>query len=391
VTELDTFRDATRSWLESNCPTEMRLPLQDEHDAVWGGRHPTFKNDAQKVWLERMAEKGWTAPEWPARYGGGGLSKQEGRILKEEMNAIRARPPLMSFGLWMLGPALLKYGSEEQKAEHLPGIVRGEIRWAQGYSEPNSGSDLASLATRCEANGDHYLINGQKIWTSYGHKADWIFVLVRTDFEAAKHDGISLVLVDMDQAGVTTRPIKLLSGMSHFCETFFDDARCEMHNLVGEINQGWTVAKYLLTHEREMIGGSAIGRAAMRPLSEIVAQQVGLDERGLLNDPVLRVDVARTEIDSLAFLWTTERIAAQAKAGQGVGALSSMLKYYGTELNKRRYELMMYSAGHSVLAVDGEENLGRDWLRTKANSIEGGTSEVQLNIVAKRILGLPSA
>jgi len=391
VTELDAFRDATRSWLESNCPTEMRLPLQDEQDAVWGGRHPTFKNDAQKVWLERMAEKGWTAPEWPARYGGGGLSKQEGRILKEEMNAIRARPPLMSFGLWMLGPALLKYGSEEQKAEHLPGIVRGEIRWAQGYSEPNSGSDLASLATRCEANGDHYLINGQKIWTSYGHKADWIFVLVRTDFEAAKHDGISLVLVDMDQAGVTTRPIKLLSGMSHFCETFFDDARCEMHNLVGEINQGWTVAKYLLTHEREMIGGSAIGRAAMRPLSEIVAQQVGLDERGLLNDPVLRVDVARTEIDSLAFLWTTERIAAQAKAGQGVGALSSMLKYYGTELNKRRYELMMYSAGHSVLAVDGEENLGRDWLRTKANSIEGGTSEVQLNIVAKRILGLPSA
>lgn len=391
MTELDTFRDATRSWLESNCPTEMRLPLQDEQDAVWGGRHPTFKNDAQKVWLERMAEKGWTAPEWPARYGGGGLSKQEGRILKEEMNAIRARPPLMSFGLWMLGPALLKYGSEEQKAEHLPGIVRGEIRWAQGYSEPNSGSDLASLATRCEANGDHYLINGQKIWTSYGHKADWIFVLVRTDFEAAKHDGISLVLVDMDQAGVTTRPIKLLSGMSHFCETFFDDARCEMHNLVGEINQGWTVAKYLLTHEREMIGGSAIGRAAMRPLSEIVAQQVGLDERGLLNDPVLRVDVARTEIDSLAFLWTTERIAAQAKAGQGVGALSSMLKYYGTELNKRRYELMMYSAGHSALAVDGEENLGRDWLRTKANSIEGGTSEVQLNIVAKRILGLPSA
>ncbi|MEE3287950.1 MAG: acyl-CoA dehydrogenase family protein [Pseudomonadota bacterium] len=391
MTELDTFRDATRSWLESNCPTEMRLPLQDEHDAVWGGRHPTFKNDAQKVWLERMAEKGWTAPEWPAQYGGGGLSKQEGRILKEEMNAIQARPPLMSFGLWMLGPALLKYGSEEQKAEHLPGIVRGEIRWAQGYSEPNSGSDLASLATRCEANGDHYLINGQKIWTSYGHKADWIFVLVRTDFEAAKHDGISLVLVDMDQAGVTTRPIKLLSGMSHFCETFFDDARCEMHNLVGEINQGWTVAKYLLTHEREMIGGSAIGRAAMRPLSEIVAQQVGLDERGLLNDPVLRVDVARTEIDSLAFLWTTERIAVQAKAGQGVGALSSMLKYYGTELNKRRYELMMYSAGHSVLAVDGEENLGRDWLRTKANSIEGGTSEVQLNIVAKRILGLPSA
>ena len=391
MTDLESFRRETRNWLELNCPAEMRQPLRDEHDAVWGGRHPTFKNDSQRAWLERMVEKGWTAPEWPAQYGGGGLSKQEGRVLKEEMSGIRARPPLMSFGLWMLGPALLKYGSEEQKAEHLPRIVRGEIRWAQGYSEPNSGSDLASLMTRCEVRGDHYLINGQKIWTSYGHKADWIFVLVRTDFEAAKHDGISLVLVDMDQAGVTTRPIKLLSGMSHFCETFFNDARCEMHNLVGEINQGWTVAKYLLTHEREMIGGSAIGRAAMRPLSEIVVQQVGLDERGRLDDPVLRVDVARAEIDSLAFLWTTERIAAETKAGQGVGSLSSMLKYYGTELNKRRHELIMYAAGHAALAADNEENLGRDWLRSKANSIEGGTSEVQLNIVARRILDLPSA
>ena len=322
MTDLESFRVEIRNWLERNCPAEMRQPLRDEHDAVWGGRHPTFKNDAQRVWLERMVEKGWTAPEWPSQYGGGGLSKQEGRSRKEEMNAIRARPPLMSFGLWMLGPALLKYGSEEQKAEHLPRIVRGEIRWAQGYSEPNSGSDLASLMTRCEVRGDHYLINGQKIWTSYGHKADWIFVLVRTDFEAAKHDGISLVLVDMDQAGVTTRPIKLLSGMSHFCEPFFNDARCEVHNLVGEINQGWTVAKYLLTHEREMIGGSAIGRAAMRPLSEIVVPHVGLDERGRLDDPVLRVDVARAEIDSLAFLWTTERIAAETKAGQGVGSVS---------------------------------------------------------------------
>ena len=369
----------------------MRQPLREENDAVWGGRNPTFKSNAQKVWLERTVEKGWTAPEWPVKYGGGGLSKSEGKILREEMKAISARPPLMSFGVWMLGPALLKYGTEAQKQTHLPPITRGEIRWAQGYSEPNSGSDLASLMTRCELHGDHYLINGQKIWTSYGHKADWIFVLVRTDFEVAKHDGISLVLVNMAQPGVTTRPIKLLSGMSHFCETFFDDARCKVDNVVGDLNRGWTVAKYLLTHEREMIGGSAIGRAAMRPLSEIVTQQVGLNELGVLSDLVLRTDVVRTEIDSLAFLWTTERVADEAKAGQGVGAMSAMLKYSGTELNKRRYELMMYSAGHDALTLGHEANLARDWLRTKGNSIEGGTSEIQLNIIAKRILGLPSA
>ena len=390
MADLNTFRRETRAWLESNCPSTMRQPLRDEGDSVWGGRQPTFKNDEQKVWLERMVEKRWTAPEWPVEFGGGGLSKTQGKILREEMKAISARPALMSFGIWMLGPALLKYGTEAQKKTHLPPITRGEIRWAQGYSEPNSGSDLASLSTRCEHNGDHYLINGQKTWTSFGHKGDWIFVLVRTDFEAAKHDGISLVLVDMAQPGVTTRPIKLLSGASHFCETFFDDARCELDNVVGELNQGWTVAKYLLTHEREMIGGSAIGRAAMRPLSEFVTQQVGLNELGVLSDSVLRTDVARTEIDALSFLWTTERVADEAKAGQGIGAMSAMLKYYGTELNKRRYELMMYSAGHDALTLDREDHLARDWLRTKGNSIEGGTSEVQLNIVAKRILGLPS-
>ena len=363
MADLNTFRRETRAWLESNCPSTMRQPLRDEDDSVWGGRQPTFKNDEQKVWLERMVEKRWTAPEWPVECGGGGLSKAQGKILREEMKAISARPALMSFGIWMLGPALLKYGTEAQKKTHLPPITRGEIRWAQGYSEPNSGSDLASLSTRCEHNGDHYLINGQKTWTSFGHKGDWIFVLVRTDFEAAKHDGI---------------------------ETFFDDVRCELDNVVGELNQGWTVAKYLLTHEREMIGGSAIGRAAMRPLSEFVTQQVGLNGLGVLSDSVLRTDVARTEIDALSFLWTTERVADEAKAGQGIGAMSAMLKYYGTELNKRRYELMMYSAGHDALTLDREDHLARDWLRTKGNSIEGGTSEVQLNIVAKRILGLPS-
>jgi acyl-CoA dehydrogenase len=390
MSDLEAFRSEVRTWLESNCPEEMRQPMGDESDAVWGGRNASFKNEAQKLWLDRMAAKGWTVPEWPVEYGGGGLSKDEAKVLKAEMKAIKARMPLVSFGIWMLGPALLKYGNEDQKREHLPKIARGEIRWAQGYSEPNAGSDLASLMTRCEDHGDHYQVTGQKVWTSYADQADWIFVLVRTDFDAPKHEGISFVLVDMDQPGVTTKPIKLISGKSPFCETFLDQARCEKHNLVGEANKGWSIAKYLLTHEREMIGGSGAGSGAMRPMGDIAVQQIGLNDHGQLADAVMRTDVARAEIDGLAFLSTMERVTDEAKAGHGVGANSSMLKYYGTELNKRRLELMMDSAGHDALEWDGEGDVARHWLRTKANSIEGGTSEVQLNIISKRILGLPT-
>jgi acyl-CoA dehydrogenase len=366
----------------------MRRPMTDDSDRVWGGRRPEYKSDAQRVWLERMAARGWTAPEWPAEYGGGGLSKEQGKVLRQEMRALGARLPLASFGIWMLGPALLKYGTEEQKRRHLPPIVRGEIRWAQGYSEPNAGSDLASLMTRCEDRGDHYVINGQKIWTSYADKADWIFVLVRTNLSAPKHEGISFVLVDMDQPGVTTRPIRLISGKSPFCETFFDDARCEKNDLVGEIDKGWEIAKYLLTHEREMIGGNA--GAPVRPLGEIAVESIGLNERGELADPVIRTDVARAEIDGLAFFAAMERVTEEAKAGQGVGASSAMLKYVGTELNKRRFELMMDCAGSEGLLWDEEHDLASRWLRTKGNSIEGGTSEVQLNVIAKRILGMPT-
>ncbi len=386
---LDKFKSETRAWLQENCPEEMRGPLRLDRDACWGGRKWTFKSDAQKVWLERMAAKGWTVPEWPKEYGGGGLSKDEAKILRSEMKKIKAYPPLSSFGIWMLGPALLKYGTEDQKLEHLPKIARGEIRWAQGYSEPNAGSDLASLATKCEDQGDHYLVTGQKVWTSYADEADWIFVLVRTDFSAKKHEGISFILVDMDQPGVTAKPIKLISGNSPFCETFFDAARAEKHNLVSDVNKGWSVAKYLLTHEREMISG--FGGDVMRPMGDIAAQQIGLDDQGRLADSMLRSDVARMEIDGIAFMATMERIKDEAKAGQGVGANSSMLKYYGTELNKRRLELMMNSAGCDGLEWGAEGDVAAAWLRTKGNSIEGGTSEVQLNIISKRILDLPGA
>ena len=401
MADLETFRNETRAWLEENCPPEMREPVHGEDDICWGGKKWTFKSEAQRVWLERMAAKGWTVPTWPSEYGGGGLSREEVKILKAEMKRINARSPLESFGIWMLGPALLKYGTHEQKAHFLPPIVRGEIRWCQGYSEPNAGSDLASLACKCEDQGDSWLINGQKVWTSYADESDWIFVLVRTDPKASKHNGISFILVDMDQPGVSTKPIKLISGKSPFCETFFDDATAPKEHapgvsaIVGEENRGWDVAKYLLTHEREMIGGGGGGLLGGRGVGEIAAQSIGLDENGRLADPILRGKVAQADIDGWSFLLTMERMKDEAKAGQGTGAKSSMLKYYGTEFNKRRYELAMDAGGADALEWEGERSkdgkLAKSWLRTKANSIEGGTSEVQLNIIAKRVLELPDA
>ena len=389
MSDLETFRTEVRTWLEENCPAEMRDGAGGEDNICWGGKKWKFQSEAQKIWLERMAAKGWTVPHWPKEYGGGGLSKEEVKVLKEEMRKIKARSPLESFGIWMLGPALLKYGTHEQKLHFLPPIARGEIRWCQGYSEPNAGSDLASLQCKCEDKGDHYLINGQKIWTSYADQSDWIFVLVRTDPNASKHTGISFILVDMEQAGVSTKPIKLISGKSPFCEPFFDDAKAPkeyapgVSAIVGELNRGWDVAKYLLTHEREMISGGGGGLFGGRGMGEMAAQEIGL-EHGKLADPLLRAKIAQAEIDGWAFLLTLERMKDEAKAGQGVGANSSMLKYYGTEFNKRRFEIFMDIGGSDELEWEGERTkdgkLARGWLRTKANSIEGGTSEVQLNI-----------
>ena len=385
MTDLDDFRSETRSWLEANCPPEMREPMRDESDACWGGRNPVFKNEAQKVWMERMAERGWTVPDWPKDYGGGGLSAAETKILKQEMARIGARNPLMSFGISMLGPALLKYGSEAQKKRFLPEIARGEIRWCQGYSEPGAGSDLASLQTKCEDKGDYWLVNGQKVWTSYADKADWIFCLVRTDPQAPKHQGISFLLFDMASPGVSTRPILLISGYSPFCETFFDDVKVPKDQLVGDLNKGWDVAKYLLGHEREMISGMGLG-GQTGSLGEALKEAVKAD-------PVLRADVARFDVDSLAFRAMSERFIDELKAGLAHPAQPSMMKYAGTELNKARHELVMAAGGSSALEWESERSrngkAAREWLRTKANSIEGGTSEIQLGIIAKRILQLP--
>ena len=396
MTDLQTFREETRDWLESNCPPEMRKP----GDVAWGGRNAQFSHPDQKLWLERMGEKGWTCPTWPSEYGGGGLSKEENKILQEEMSAIGARSPLGSFGIWMLGPALLEFATEEQKKEHLPPIVRGEVWWCQGYSEPGSGSDLASLSTKAVEEGDEYIINGQKIWTSYADKADKIFCLVRTGPQEPKHDGISFLLIDMDQPGVTTRPITLISGKSPFCETFFDDAKAPVKDLVGGLNKGWTVAKRLLEHERTMIsamglsGGGDGSKKTKSGLAEIGKKYAGVDSDNQISDKALRRKVALHDLNSRAFGLTMQRVGEETKVGQPSPA-AAMAKLYGTEHNKLRYELMLEAMGTQGIGWDGEgfsmEELAitRDWLRTKANSIEGGTSEVQLNVISKRVLGLP--
>ncbi|MFQ3255793.1 MAG: acyl-CoA dehydrogenase [Porticoccaceae bacterium] len=391
MSDLQVFRQESRDWLEENCPRSMRSPVIAGEGACWGGRNWTFESEDQKLWMDRMGAKGWTAPDWPTEYGGGGLDKAENKILKEEMSRIRARSPLDSFGIWMIGPALLKFGSEALKQQHLPAIIRGEIRWCQGYSEPNAGSDLAGLQSKAVDMGDHFIANGQKVWTSYGDKADWMFCLLRTDPDAKKQMGISLVLFDMETPGVTPKPIKLISGSSPFCETFLDDVRVEKDQVVGDVNQGWTIAKYLLTHEREMIGGMGLSGSGSKTLGAIASQTMGTTE-GRLNDLFMRTDVARWEIDAAAFAFTAERVTDEAKAGQGIGATSAMLKYYGTELNKRRFETLLKIGGSDDLVWEGDVSndgwTAKTLLRTKGNSIEGGTSEVQLNIIAKNILGL---
>jgi alkylation response protein AidB-like acyl-CoA dehydrogenase len=394
VAELEAFRAETRAWLEANCPPSIRTPAT-EAESVWGGKRATYPNPESKLWLDRMASVGWTVPTWPKDYGGGGLSGAEARILDQEMQKLGCRSPLQSFGIWMLGPVLLEYGTEAQKREHLPKIARGEIRWCQGYSEPEAGSDLAGLKTRAQLQGEHFLVNGHKIWTSYANYADWIFCLVRTDPTAKKHEGISFMLIDMDDPGVRTRPIRLISGASPFCETFIENVQVPVGNLVGQLNHGWTIAKRLLEHERRMIAGFGERNPADgRPLEELAKLYAG-EADGKIADPALRDRIAQQQIDTRAFALTVRRAAEEAKSGAAPGPASAMFKLYGTELNKKRLELILACEGTQALGWEGdgfempELIATRAWLRSKANSIEGGTSEVQLNVIAKRVLGLP--
>jgi alkylation response protein AidB-like acyl-CoA dehydrogenase len=392
MADLETFRDETRAWLEENCPQSMRTPLTGEDDIVWGGGNAEFPSEDAKLWLERMGAKGWTVPTWPAEYGGGGLSADENRVLQSELKRIGARPALFSFGIWMLGPVLLEYANEEQKKEHLPKIARGEIRWCQGYSEPGAGSDLAGLMTKCEDKGDHWLINGQKVWTSYANYADWCFCLVRTD-TSVKHEGISFVLIDMATPGVETRPIKLISGSSPFCETFFTDVKIPKGNIVGRLDGGWEIAKRLLQYERTNISGFGTLGGVSADVVTLAKRHVGLDD-GKLADADIRARIAAHKMAERAYALTTQRAQEEAKAGQNVSHMASMFKVAGANLNQERCELMLEAAGNRGLGWAGEgfsaDELAvtRGWLRSKGNSIEGGTTEINLNVVAKRVLGL---
>ena len=390
---MGSFREEARSWLQQNCPPSIRTPLPAS-EFVGGGRRASYRNPESKQWLDVMAEKGWTVPDWPTEYGGGGLDTEQHLILQEELRRINARPALLGMGISMIGPALLEFGTQEQMREHLPKIASGEIWWCQGYSEPNAGSDLASLQTRAVEDGDEYVINGSKIWTSGADQADWIFCLVRTDPKASKHEGITFILFDINQPGVTVKPILLISGASPFCETFFDDARASKRNVVGTVNQGWTVAKRLLQYERTSIGGIGRGSQQVESLEDTARRYLG-DRDGIIADPALRIAVSDHRMNDRAYALTMRRSLEESQSGKAPGAASSMFKYYGTEQNKRRHELLLRIQGSQGVGWSGREftedelTTTRAWLRSKGNSIEGGTSEVQLNILAKRVLGLP--
>jgi alkylation response protein AidB-like acyl-CoA dehydrogenase len=401
MADLEKFRAEAREWLVANAPESLAGLELGQDGGNWGGRRPTFDHPDMKTWLEVMADKGWTAPTWPREYGGGGLERAEAKVLAQEMTKLRLPAPLTGFGLTMIGPTLLQFGNEELKREHLTKICRGEIRWCQGYSEPDAGSDLASLKTKAQRDGDEFIINGEKVWTSYGDVSDWIFALVRTDPDVKKQAGITFLLIDMESPGVSVSPVKLISGKSPFCETRFDDVRVPVKNVLGEIDGGWTVAKALLGHERSMIadvfGGTARRKRAKgqaSPLVETGREYLG-SESGVLPDPVLRDEIAQCELDDRAFKLTVQRARDAAKAGHQPGSESSLFKVYATELNQRRTDLMVRIAGPSGLGWEGpgfeEEELARTrtWLRARGNTIEGGTSEIQLNIIAKLVLRLP--
>jgi alkylation response protein AidB-like acyl-CoA dehydrogenase len=391
-TELEAFRAEARAWLDENYPKSLRKDAgpQNEEQAMAAMLDP---KDDQKLWKQRMAAKGWGAPTWPTQYGGGGLSQPQARVLQEEMGRIGAMNPMMGMGTSMFGPTLLEYGTEEQKQRHIPKIVSGEVRWCQGYSEPGAGSDLASLQTKCEDAGDHWLINGSKIWTSGAQYADWCFCLVRTD-TSKKHEGISFVLIDMHQPGVETRPIKLIAGSSPFCETFFTNARAEKNDMVGPLNGGWTVGKRLLQHERSGQGGGRM-MGAVAKIEDVAKKYVGVDDAGRLADSDLRTRLANHMMDAKAHALTMSRAVAEARGNMNPSATTSIMKNSGTRIGQERSELMLEIMGHQGLGWEGDDFAAdelssvRGWLSGKATTIFGGSYEIQNNIISKRILGLP--
>jgi len=391
LSEIAEFREEVRRWLTNNCPAGAKGPGQ-----VSSGSSKVKLDADTALWLERCAERGYTVPTWPTEYGGAGLSPQHARVFYEEIATIGARTPLTGMGIAMIGPTLLEYGTPEQKARHIPKIARGETQWCQGYSEPNAGSDLASLQTRAVEEGDHFLINGQKIWTSGAATADWMFALVRTDPDAPKHDGISFVLLTMDQDGVTTKPIRLISGSSPFCETFFDDAIAQKEDLLGELNKGWTVGKRLLQFERSGIGGlsGAAPRNAGGGIAKIAKRYVG-ERDNRIDDFAVREKVTSLSLKRAAFQLTAQRSNEENKSGIP-GAATSIFKLVGAALQQDTAELKRELMGTRGLGAQDSNGFNHDelvateeWLHLRTTTIYGGSNEIQANIIAKRVLGLP--
>ena len=389
-TELEGFRGEAAAWLKDNFPASLK------GKASLANAEGTGPSDADyQAWKKAIGEKGWGTPTWPAAYGGGGLSVPQSRVLQQEMAKVGAFNPLMfGMGVTMIGPTILDYGTEAQKQQHIPPIVKGEVRWCVGYSEPNAGSDLASLQMKCEDKGDHWLINGQKIWTSGAQWSDWCGALVRTDPSAKKHEGISFMLVNMRQPAIETRPIALIAGDSPFCETFFTDATAPKDALLGNLNEGWTVGKRLLQHERASQTGASMGGRQV-PLQEIAKTYVETDEAGRIADPDLRTRLTRHLMDSRVHNLTLARAMAEAKNSNSPGNAASVLKNSATNVGQTRAELTLEIMGHQGLGWSGdgfsrdEIETVRGWLFGMAMSIYGGSSEIQNNIISKRILGLP--
>jgi alkylation response protein AidB-like acyl-CoA dehydrogenase len=394
MSDLNAFRVETRSWLEENCPKEMR-----NLSFHWEDAHLIYSKPEAAVWLERMAERGWVAPTWPAEYGGGGLEPEKAAILFQEMKRINATAPSSGMGLTMIGPTLLEYGTEEQKQRHIPGICDGSIRWCQGYSEPGAGSDLAALQAKAVLDGDHFVINGQKTWTSGAQHADWMFALVRTNPDAPKHDGISFVLFEMHQEGVVVKPIQLISGSSPFCETFLDNVIARRDDLIGEMNKGWTVGKRLLQFERSGIGGLAGANKKKvekkrNDLADLAKQYTG-ESDARIADQNTREKVLEHSMRERAFQLTARRVAQENQSGKTPGAATSIFKLVGANLARNATELKSEMMGTNGIGWEGEEfsdkelETTRNWLNSRAVTIYGGTNEVQMNIISKRVLGLP--
>ena len=395
MSAIDDFRQETRAWLEANCPPSQRTPTP-EGELVWGGSQVEFSSEDQRLWFERMRDKGWFCPDWPTEYGGGGLSPAQVAVLESELRRLKCRPPQINLGIWMLGPVLLEYGSEQQKRDLLTPMARGEIRWCQGFSEPNAGSDLASLKTSARDEGDHFVVNGTKIWTSYGDKSDWMYALVRTDASAPKHLGISLIVLDMRSPGISVSPIDLISGKSAFCQVFFDNVKVPKSQLIGPLNGGGTLGKSLLQHERKAM--SKFGETSLPnhfhllPLLECY-----LPEPRSVADQALRARALACAMDEHAYALTVQRMGEEARSGQDISGLMAIMKLVHSEQDREKFEILLDALGYHALGWEGDaftsEELAitKAWLNGFALTIAGGASEVQLNVIAKRVLGLPDA